>query len=323
MLVTELTRRLEIEHPIVQAGIGSGAGWQLASAVADAGALGTIGTITRTLDTVLEDIAAVRSATDAPFAVNVACFDWAPHASEILDAVIDAAPPVLTCSVGDAVAALVRGKERGIFSMVQVQDLEGLRSAIDADADAIIVQGNEAGGHTGRRGTLNFVAQALDLAGDIPSVAAGGIGNGRGLAAALAMGCAGAVIGTRFKASQEYAASDDTEKDEVVASDGSNTIYDEINDLAFGMVWPKRVTGRTLRNPFTEEWEGRQDELSSKVAEYPPFGFVLELAEQGTNINWAGESAGLVTQVQPAADIVHEATTEAERLLRGVGGLLA
>ncbi len=90
--------------------------------------------------------------------------------------------------------------------MVQVQDLDGLRAAIDGEADVVIVQGNEAGGHTGRRGTLSFVAQALDLAADTPVVAAGGIAGGRGLAAALAMGCAGAVMGTRFKATHEYLA---------------------------------------------------------------------------------------------------------------------
>src|SRR5215213_3761568 len=110
MLVTELTRVLQIDHPIIQAGIGTGAGWRLASAVADAGALGTVGTITRTADAALEEIAAVRAATDAPFAVNVACWDWAPHAADVLDAVLDAAPPVVTLSFGDAVAVVGRAK---------------------------------------------------------------------------------------------------------------------------------------------------------------------------------------------------------------------
>ena len=121
--------------------------------------------------------------------------------------------------------------------MVQVQDLDGLRAALDGGADVVIVQGNEAGGHTGRRGTLSFVAQALDLAADTPIVAAEGIGGGRGLAAALAMGCSGVVMGTRSRRRGEYV-TDEVEKDEVVASDGSDTIYDEINDLAYGGLWP-------------------------------------------------------------------------------------
>jgi nitronate monooxygenase len=319
MLVTELTRRLRIDHPLVQAGMGSGAGWRLASAVSDAGALGTLGTITRTPSTTIEQIEAIRTATTKPFAVNVICFDWAPFAPELLDAVIDAHPPAMTLSFGDPSSALARCKSAGIFTLVQVQDLGGLRAALDGGADAVIVQGNEAGGHTGRRGTLNFVAQALELA-DAPVVAAGGIAGGRGLAAVLAMGCAGALMGTRFKATDEYV-SEDQEKDQVVASDGSDTIYDEINDLAYGELWPNKVSGRTLRSAFTDEWLGRDDELREKVAGYPPFGFVQELAEKGTIINWAGEASGLVDRVRPAAEIVEHTSAEAEELLRQAASL--
>ena len=322
MLVSDLTRRLRIAHPLVQAGMGSGAGHQLVSAVSNAGALGTLGTVTRTPDATLEEIEAIRGATDAPFAVNLVCFDWAPFASELVDAVIDAAPPAVTLSFGDPGPALAQSRSAGVVALVQVQDLEGLRSAVDGDADAIIVQGNEAGGHTGRRGTLNFVAQALQLAGEIPILAAGGIADGRGLAAALAMGCAGAVMGTRFKVTHEFLA-DESEKKEVVASDGSDTVYDEINDLAYGSLWPNQVTGRTLRSRFTDEWMGRDDELRAKVAAYPPFGFVMELAEQGTTINWAGEGAGLVDEVLPAAEVVDRTVAEAEHLLRRATDVLA
>jgi nitronate monooxygenase len=320
MLVTDLTRRLQIDHPIVQAGMGSGAGWRLVSAVSNAGALGTLGTITRTPSATIEEIEAIRTATAKPFAVNVICFDWAPFAAELFDAVIDAHPPAITLSFGDPPSALARCKSAGIFTMVQVQDLGGLAAAIDGGADAVIVQGNEAGGHTGRRGTLNFVAQALELTHDVPVVAAGGVAGGRGLAAALAMGCAGALLGTRFKATDEYVA-EDRQKDEVVASDGSDTVYDEVNDLAYGGLWPNKVTGRALRNAFTDEWAGRHDELREKVAGYPPFGFVQELAEQGTIINWAGEASGLVDRVRPAAEIVQQTAAEAEDLLRQAASL--
>ena len=321
MLETELTRRFDLDHPIVQAGMGSGAGWQLATAVSNAGALGTIGTITLSPSQVLGAIESTRKATDATFAVNLVCFDWAPMAVDVADAVIDARPPVVTLSFGEPSRVLARCRAAGIPVLVQVQDLDGLRNALADGADAVIVQGNEAGGHTGRRGTLNFVAQALDLAGDTPVVAAGGIASGRGLAAALAMGCAGAVMGTRFKATPEFVA-DAAQKEEVVASDGSNTIYDEINDLAYGELWPNDVTGRALRSPFTEEWEGRDAELEAKVAGYGPFGFVLELAERGTLINFAGESSGLVDEVRPAADIVEQTVADAEARLRVAAGLV-
>ena len=322
MLTTELTRRLGIEHPIVQAGMGDAAGRDLAAAVSNAGGLGTIGTIGRTVEQTQEEINATLEMTGRPFAVNVFCFDWAPFAAGILDASIEAGVPVVTLSFGDPTEKLARCKAAGVVTSVQVQDIKGLRAAIDGRADFIIVQGNEGGGHTGWRGTLNFVAQALEMAGDIPVVAAGGIGNGRGLAAALAMGCAGVVMGTRFKATPEYAGND-AEKSEIVASDGSNTIYDFILDEAIGIEWADGITGRALTSAFTDEWQGRRLELRAKVAEYPPFGFARELAEKGQAINWAGESSGLVSEVLPAGEVVGRTVAEAEALLARVREVLA
>ena len=115
--------------------------------------------------------------------------------------------------------------------IVQVQDVDGARAAVAAAPDAVIAQGNEAGGHTGRRGTLAFAAQVLDLAGGVPVLVAGGIGSGRGVAAALAMGAAGAVLGTRFKASEEFEGRPEL-KQALVASNGSDTLHDEIFDDA-------------------------------------------------------------------------------------------
>ncbi|MEX1102621.1 MAG: nitronate monooxygenase, partial [Dehalococcoidia bacterium] len=281
-----------------------------------------IGTIGRDVEQTQEEIAATRGMTNRPFSVNILCFDWAPWAGDILDATIAARPPSITLSFGDPGPGLAKCKSAGIPTLVQVQDNEGLRTAIAGGADVIIVQGYEAGGHTGRRGTLNFVAQALDLAGDIPVVAAGGVGNGRGLAAALAMGCAGVVMGTRFKATPEYKGSAG-EKQQIVESDGSNTIYDFILDEALGIQWANGISGRALRSPFTDEWEGRRMELREKVATYPMWGFVIELAEKGQGINWAGESSALVDRVRPAAEIVSETVAEAEALLARVSQLIS
>ncbi len=322
MLTTELTRRLAIDHPIIQAGMGDAAGRDLTAAVSNAGGLGTIGTIGRTPDSTAEEVVATRALTSRPFAVNVFCFDWAPFAAGILDAAIEAGAPAITLSFGDPGEKLARCKAAGVVASVQVQHLEGLRTAIEGGADFIIVQGNEGGGHTGFRGTLNFVAQALDMAGDIPIVAAGGIANGRGLAAALAMGCAGVVMGTRFKATPEYVGND-REKQQITDSDGSNTIYDHILDEAVGIEWEDGITGRALRSEFTEEWAGRRQELRAKVATYPMFGFYEELAEKGQAINWAGESSGLVREVLPAAEIVQRTVAEAEALLAAVREVLS
>jgi nitronate monooxygenase len=322
MIATALTRHLGIQHPLIQAGMGSEAGARLAAAVSKAGGLGTIGSIGGTPDHLVEEIRACRAATDRPFAVNVVTWPWAPFAPDLLDVVLRERPPVVTLSFGEPLAALERCKAAGLKTLVQVQDLAGAEAALAAEPDAVIVQGNEAGGHTGRRGTLSFGAQVLDLAGHVPVAIAGGIATGRGLAAALALGAGAAVVGTRFKASEEFAGSTGS-KDRIVASDGSNTLYDEIFDEACGLVWPHRVTGRALRNHFVARWEGRRAELRAAVGAEPLFAFVGELArDPEQEINWAGESAGLVRAIQPAHAIVAELVCDADRCLRASASLL-
>jgi nitronate monooxygenase len=320
---TPFTDRFALDHPIVQAGMAVEAGHRLAAAVSNAGALGTIGSIGGTPDRLAAEIRACRDATTRPFAVNVVTWPWAPWAFDLLDVVLAERPPVVTLSFGDPLPHLARCRAAGVPSIVQVQDVDGARAAIAAAPDAVIAQGNEAGGHTGRRGTLSFAAQVLDMAGDVPVLVAGGIGTGRGIAAALAMGAAGAVLGTRFKASAEFEAPADL-KAAVVASDGCDTLHDEIFDDACGLVWPHGVTGRALRNRFSAAWGGRRDALRAKVATYLPFGFMFELmGDPATTINWAGESAGLVDRVRPAAEIVRTLVDATDAYLRAAARLLA
>jgi nitronate monooxygenase len=216
---TAFTDRFHVAHPLVQAGMGHECGARLAAAVSNAGALGTIGSIGGMPEGLVAQIRAARTQTDRPFAVNVVTWPWAPWALDLVEVVLAERPPVVTLSFGDPLAHLERCRTAGLMTIVQVQDLDGARAAIAARPDALIVQGNEAGGHTGRRGTLGFAAQVLDLAGELPVLVAGGIATGRGVAAALAMGAAGAVLGTRFKASQEFECLDAL-KAAIVASDG-------------------------------------------------------------------------------------------------------
>jgi nitronate monooxygenase len=320
---TAFTDRFGVEHPIVQAGMGHEAGARLAAAVSNAGALGTIGSIGGTPDQLATEIRACRAATARPFAVNVVTWPWSPWAIDLVDVVLAERPAIVTLSFGDPLPHLERCRAAGLRTIVQVQDVEGARAAIAASPDALIAQGNEAGGHTGRRGTLSFAAQVLDLAGPVPVLVAGGIGSGRGVAAALAMGAAGAVLGTRFKASDEYAGAPEL-KDAIATSDGCDTLHDEIFDDACGLDWPRGVTGRALRNRFSDEWQGRRDALRTTVATYPPFGFMAELhGDPRTQINWAGESAGLVDRVRPAAEIVRTVVADAEVHLRSTARVLA
>ncbi|MEW6270238.1 MAG: nitronate monooxygenase [Thermodesulfobacteriota bacterium] len=342
MLRTPLTTLLGIDHPLIQAGMATECGARLAAAVSNAGALGSIGSIGGPPDRLTAEIAACREATSRPFAVNVVTWDWAPFARDLLEVALAGGAPVLTLSFGDPLPALERCRAAGVRVLVQVQDVAGARAALAARPDALIVQGAEAGGHAGRRGTLGFAAQVIDMAhdsgGEVPVVVAGGVATGRGLAAALAMGAAGAVIGTRFKATHEFGvpAGARTEpeplraqKRAIVASDGDDTVKDEIVDDACGLDWPRGVVGRVLRSRFTEEWSGRRDELRAAVARAAgesgnPFAFLMALDEDPQRaLNWAGESAGQVREVAPAAAVVREVVQEAELLLERASGLLA
>lgn len=314
-LSTELTRALGIEHPIISAGMGGEAGPALAAAVSNAGALGSMGSIGLPPAKVREAFAACRDLTSRPWGVNIITFDWAPFASEIVTAAIEERVPVITLSFGDPVPALRRCQDAGIPTIVQVQDFPTAKAVLAARPTAIVVQGSEAGGHTGQRSTLSFAAQVLDAAEGVPVIVAGGVGNGRGLAAALAMGAAGVVMGTRFKASNEAQGSD-TLKARIAASDGENTLQGEVFDAPYPINWPAGIVGRALRSSFSEEWAGREPELRQRAAALPPFGLVMELnSNPDTEINWAGESAGLVHDVLPAAEIVRRTVAEAEALI--------
>lgn len=322
MLTTELTRLLGIQHPIIQAGMGGEAGPQLAAAVSNAGALGSMGTIGLSPRAVRENIAACRDLTQLPWALNVITFDWAPFAEDIVRAAIEERVPVMTLSFGNPLPALRRCTDAEIPVLVQVQDFETARAVLAEGPSGIVVQGNEAGGHTGGRGTMSFAAQVLEEATGVPVVVAGGVGNGRGLAAALAMGAAGVVMGTRFKATAEFAGSA-TQKTAIAASDGGNTMAAAVFDAPYPIHWPAGVVGRAMRSRFSEEWAGRESELRERAAAMPPFAYVVELGrDPQTEINWAGESSGLVNEILPAADVVARTVSEAEALLARVPPLL-
>jgi len=326
MITTALTRAFGVEHPIIQAGMSSDCGWQLASAVSNAGGLGTIGTIGRTPDNLREELARCREATQRPFAVNVTTFDWAPFAGELLDVAIEERVPAITLSFGAVLAGLERCRAAGIPVMVQVQTMKAAREVLAAGPDLIIVQGSEAGGHTGHRGTLSFAAQVLREAGDIPVAVAGGIGDGRGLAAALAMGACAGVMGTRFKATPEFGPLpnlDSEQKAALVASDGDNTVWDPITDIAINMTWPEGIAGRVIQNRFTAEWLDRREDLRSAVAASGGSWASENTQAADTVLNWAGEAAGLVDAVRPAAELVRETAAQAEALLRAATGLVS
>jgi nitronate monooxygenase len=328
MLTTALTSGLAIDHPIIQAGMSSDCGARLAAAVSNAGGLGTIGSLGRTPEDLEQELAAIRGATSRAWSVNLATFAWSPFAATLVDVAIRARPPVVTLSFANTLAALEQCRAAGLQALVQVQDFGTAGAVLAARPFGIIVQGNEAGGHTGQRGTLSFAAQVLEIADGIPVIIAGGIADGRGLAAALAMGASGVLMGTRFKATPEFGGPGtghlDAQRNAIVTNDGDHTVGAETADIALGMRWPTGIISRILANRFTEEWHGREGELRAEVAaQTAPFGWTSAHNNRPENmLNWAGESSGLVHEILPAAEVVRRTVAEAEALLRGVGGVL-
>ncbi len=324
MLTTALTRLLGIDHPIIQAGMGGDAGPELAAAVSEAGALGTLGTVATPPAQVASGIARMRDLTARPFAVNLVTFETAPFRDELVALALDARVELVTLSFGAFEPYLQRFKDSGATVIVQVQDVWQARSALAGSADVVIVQGAEAGGHTGLRGTLSFAAQVLELAGETPVVVAGGVGDGRGLAGALAMGAAGVAMGTRFKASDEFSGSS-AHKEAIVRSDGGDTLADLANDGAMPFTWPNNVRGRVVSTPFAAAWAGRVEELRALARGYgSPYGIVRDAGlVPPLDLNWAGESSALIDAVLPASEIVRRTVADAERLIRALSATVS
>ena len=222
----------------------------------------------------------------------------------------------------------------GALMMHSVGSVEEARAAVDAGVDVIVAQGWEAGGHVrGDIATLALVPRVVDAVAPTPVVAAGGIANGRGLAAALALGAVGAYVGTRFIVSEESAAHP-LYKEKIIKADESDTFYSTLFDIG----WPDAPL-RTLRNSTVAMWEdagrpssGQRPGEGEEIAKRGDGGSVIRYSS-GTATSdvtgdiealplWAGQGVGLVTRVQPAAEIVHELAEEAESVLRHCAGLV-
>ena len=328
MLKTRLTEMFGLRYPIVLAPLGGGStSGPLAAAVSKAGGLGMFGGIHRAgPEWVREQIRYVREQTDAPFGVGF--ITWAlPDLPDNFQVCIDERVPVLAFSFGDPTAYVARAKEAGARVLCQVQTLEGARTALAAGADVIVAQGNEAGGHTGGQlSTLSCLALVLELAGDTPVLVAGGICGGHALAAVLAGGAEGAWIGTPLLATDEATGIADVYKDCIVQSDGQDTIFTRVYDIVYGGAWPEGVAERVRANRFTAEWHGREQELQERRQELLPTlpAGMEDRRDPERHPILIGQSAGSVTSIRPAAEVVRGLCDDAERILRErIGALLA
>jgi NAD(P)H-dependent flavin oxidoreductase YrpB (nitropropane dioxygenase family) len=319
MIRTPLCDLLGIDVPIGNAGMAGGtARASLAAAVAESGGLGGLGGIYREGPEYLrQQIRATRDLTAKPFTVNLLVFvlDAAP---QFLDVCLEERVPSVTLSFGEAGDYARRAKDAGMIVLNQVQTIAGAKKAVEAGVDVIIAQGGEAGGHTGSVATMAIVPQTVDIAGDIPVIAAGGIADGRGLVAALALGAQGVIMGTRFVAAEEAQPTAHAHQDLIVAATADDTVFTDVFDIVDGMRWPSGISGRSIRTPFAEEWHGREPELREQrdaiVAESG--GVAPERAHSA----YAGQSAGLVRDVKPAKQIIDDIMREAGDVLSRLPG---
>jgi len=314
---TPLISLLGIRHPVLSAPMDVIAGARLTAAVSSAGGFGILGGGYGNRAWLEQQTGKLKQQAPDPFGIGFITWCLAKQ-PELLDIALDARPRAIMLSFGDPKPFAPRIKAAGALLICQVQDEDMGREALDAGADILIAQGTEAGGHGASRTTIDIVPSIVDLAaGRVPVVAAGGIGDGRGLAAMLMLGAAGVLLGTRFYASQEADGAEEA-KQRICAAKSGSTTRGIIFDLSRDNVWPAPFTGRSLINDHARRWTGRELELLQNVKTV-----AAEYAAARTAGNFeiaavfAGEAVGLIHDIPPAAEIVDRIVAEAEQILVG------
>lgn len=311
-LRTAFTDRTGIAVPIASAPMGGSAGGALAAAVSNGGGFGMVGGGRGDPEWVAGELAIVAAQTDRPWGVGF--LSWSASA-KVVDQAIERGPGAVMLSFGEPGPLADRVRAGGVPLWLQVTDLDEARRAIDLGADVIVAQGSEAGGHSGAgRATLPFVPVVVDLAGEIPVLAAGGIADGRGIAAALALGAAGAMLGTRFQVTAE-ALVHPADVSAIIERTGGDTERSRIPDIARGAPWPARYPARVLRNAFLDHWRGREAELEQDQTARARYREADAARDLSVAAVWASDAIDLITEPLPAADLVRRLAAEAETAL--------
>ena len=331
MLHTNLCGLFGIKFPIIQAGMGVFTSAELVAAVSNAGGLGSLGTglrpveslkqglLLRPVKSLKEELPRIRQLTSQPFAVN---FTLAQPNEEIFSLILGAKPPIISFALGDPGELVKRAHSIGSLVMHQVTTVQQAKQAAERGVDVIIAQGSESGGFGGTVAALALIPQVVDAVRPIPVVAAGGIADGRGLAAALLLGAQGINIGTRFLASIEAPISQ-TWKKAIIAANSEEAIKVEVwNDIFPRAPAAYDTVPRAIRTPFIEKWQKSRDVAKQEGERLR--AEVISAIQQGKMeefIPWAGQTVGLVHEVLPAAEIVKRLVAEAEEVLRQGGAL--
>ena len=306
---TRFTELFGVDHPLMSAPMAMHSGATLAAAVSAGGGVGSFGGIhaTEGPEWVLTQAAMVRERTDRPFAIGFIT-QFLDFAQGHFQAALAARPDAIALSFSDPGDWARRVKGAGILLICQAQTFEDADLAVEAGADVLVAQGTEAGGHTGTMTLLPLLVGIAEDHPEVPLVAAGGIANGRTLAAAIVAGADAAWLGTAFLATNEAVEIGDDHKDAIVASNGGDTVFTRAYDIASGLPWPAAIGERVRRDAFTTEWSEREAELRQH----------RDAATPGRPLLY-GQSARFVDRVRSAAEVIRTISEDAEVVLRSRG----
>ena len=307
---TKLTKLLGIQYPIIQGGMAWIADASLASAVSNAGGLGIISAMNADADWVRAEIKKCRTMTDKPFGVNIMLMS--PHVEEVAKMVAEEKVPVVTTGAGNPSRFVKMWKEAGTVVIPVVASTALAKMVERAGVDAVIAEGGESGGHVGDLTTMALVPQVVDAV-RLPVVAAGGIGDGRGMVAAFALGACGVQMGTRFLVADERTVSEEYKKKVLAAKDIST------------MVTGKRLGHpvRAIKNTYMNSYAKLEANSNIPDEELEQFGVgsLRKAAKEGNaeeGCFLAGQIAGMVKKRQPAKEMIEEIMAQAEQMMEGV-----
>ena len=303
---TRITEMLGIEYPIIQGGMAWVAEHHLAAAVSEAGGLGLIGGASAPGEVVREEIRKAKELTKKPFGVNVMLMS--PHADDVAKVVVEEGVKVVTTGAGNPAKYMKMWKEAGIIVIPVVASVALAKLMERGGADAVVAEGTESGGHIGESTTMTLVPQVADAV-SIPVIAAGGIGDGRGIAAAFMLGAEAVQIGTRFVVAKESIVNEKYKERIIKAKD--------IDSAVTGRSHGHPV--RCLRNQMTREYNRLEAEGKSfEELEYLTLGSLRKAVMEGDVVNgtvMAGQIAGLISKEQTCKEMIEEMMAQAEKLL--------
>lgn len=308
MIKSRICDILGIKYPVFQGGMAWVADADLAAAVSEAGGLGIVAAMNMNGEQLRAEIKKLRTLTNKPFGVNVMLMS--PYVAEVSDVILEEKVPVVTTGAGNPLVYMKKWLEAGIKVIPVVPSVALARMVAKRGATAVVAEGGESGGHIGEENTMPLIPQVVDGV-DIPVIAAGGIADGRGLAAAFMLGAEGVQMGTRFLVAKECNIHPNYKEKVLKASDTGTTVS--------GRRLGHPV--RALKNPFTAAFTEKEKDITVSDEELNAFGSgALRLAvkegdlEKGSFL--CGEIAGMVTREQTCREIIEEVVTSAERLLQ-------